>query len=193
MMVLDWKKRKPMVRKKIFLYSFFTVLFFSTLSFASERSREEHFLKMRIQPIKGDKTAPNFYLDDLEGKRLELRNFKGKVIFINFWATWCCPCKEEMPSIERLYQKFKDKGFVFMTISVDYEGKKHVKEFIEKQDYTFSVLIDPKCKIFDLYKVTRIPTTFIIDKNLKILGKAVGPREWNSSEAISLLNSLLER
>jgi peroxiredoxin len=193
MMVLDWEEGKIMVRKKIFFYSLFTILFFFTPSFASEKRGEELFLKMRIQPVKGDMKAPNFYLDGLEGKRLELRNFKGKIIFLNFWATWCGPCKEEMPSIERLYQTFKDKDFIFMTISVDYEEKKVVKKFIEKNHYTLLVLLDPKCEILDLYKATRIPTTFIIDKNLKILGKATGPRDWKSAEAISLLNLLLER
>jgi peroxiredoxin len=80
-----------------------------------------------------------------------------------------------------------------MTISVDYEERKVVKKFIEKNHYTFLVLLDPKCEILDLYKATRIPTTFIIDKNWKILGKAIGPRDWKSAEAISLLNLLLER
>jgi peroxiredoxin len=193
MMVLNWEGGKIMVRKKIFFYSLFTMLFFFTPSFASERDREELFLKMRIQSVKGDMKAPNFCLDDLEGKRTELRNFKRKIIFLNFWATWCDPCKEEMPSIERLYQTFRGKDFIFMTISVDYEERKVVKKLIEKNHYTFLVFLDPKCEILDLYKVTRIPTTFIIDKNWKILGKATGPRDWKSAEAISLLNLLLER
>jgi peroxiredoxin len=98
-----------------------------------------------------------------------------------------------MPSIEALYQQFKEKDFVFLTISVDYEGKKPVKEFIEKQHYTFSVLLDPKCETLDLYKVKGIPTTILIDKNRKMIGKATGPRNWKSPEAISLLNLLLER
>jgi len=75
-----------------------------------------------------------------------------------------------------------------LTISVDYEGKKPVKEFIEKKRYTFPVLLDPKCEILDVYKVTRIPTTFIIDKNRKIIGKATGPRDWKGPEVISLLD-----
>jgi peroxiredoxin len=182
-----------MIRRKVLFYSLFIILISFTLSLSLERRREELFLKIGIQFIKGDKKAPNFSLEDLKGKKLELRNFKGKVVFLNFWATWCGPCKEEMPSIEALYQQFKEKDFVFLTISVDYEGKKPVKEFIEKQRYTFPVLLDPKCETLDLYKVTRIPTTFIIDKNRKIIGKATGPRDWKSPEAISLLNLLLER
>jgi peroxiredoxin len=178
---------------KVFFRSFFVLLILSTLSFSSEKRREELFLKIGIQPIKDDTKAPNFCLEDLKGKKIELKNFKGKVVFLNFWATWCGPCKEEMPSIETLHQQFKEKDFVFLTISVDYEGKKPVKEFIEKQRYTFPVLLDPKCETLDLYKVKGIPTTILIDKNRKMIGKAIGPRNWKSPEAISLLNLLLER
>jgi peroxiredoxin len=182
-----------MIRKKIFFYSLFIVLISFTLSFSSEKRREELFLKIGIQPIKGDTRAPNFCLKDLKGKKLELKNFKGKVIFLNFWATWCGPCKEEMPSMETLYQQFKEKDFVFISISVDYEGGKPVKEFIEKERYTFPVLLDPKYETLDLYKVKGIPTTILIDKNKKMIGKAIGPRNWKSPEVISLLNLLIER
>jgi peroxiredoxin len=182
-----------MIGRKVFFYSLFIILISFTLSFSSEKRKEELFLKIGIQNIKGDSKAPNFFLEDLKGKKLELRNFKGKVVFLNFWATWCGPCKEEMPSIEALYQQFKEKDFVFLTISVDYEGKKPVKEFIEKQRYTFPVLLDPKCETLDLYKVKGIPTTILIDKNKKMIGKAIGPRNWKSPEVISLLNLLLER
>jgi len=180
-----------MIKKKVFFYSFFIVLISFILSFSSERRREELFLKIGIQPIEGGSKAPNFYLEDLKGKKLELKNFKGKVVFLNFWATWCGPCKEEMPSMETLYQQFKEKDFVFLAISVDYEGRKPVKEFIEKERYTFPILLDPKYETFDLYKVKGIPTTIIIDKNRKMIGKAIGPRNWKSPEVISLLNLLL--
>ncbi len=135
--------------------------------------------------------APDFRLENLKGEKLELKNFKGKVIFLNFWATWCGPCKEEMPSMEILFQQFKEKDFVFLSISVDYEERKAVKEFIEKQRYSFPVLLDPKCNALDLYEVRRIPTTIIIDKNRKMIGRAVGPINWKSQEVISLLNILL--
>ncbi len=169
------------------------LLIFSTLSFSAERGREDLFLKIGIQAVKGDTKAPNFFLEDLKGKKLEFKNFKGKVIFLNFWATWCGPCKEEMPSIETLFQQFKEKDFVFLSISVDYEGRRPVKEFIEKNRYTFPVLLDPKCQVLDLYEVKGIPTTFIIDKKGRMIGKAVGPKNWKSPEVISLLNLLIEK
>jgi peroxiredoxin len=180
-----------MTIKKISCF-FFIVLFSFNLSFALEGSKEELFAKMRIQSIQAHPKAPGFRLEDLEGKKIGLKDFKGKVVFLNFWATWCNPCKEEMVSIERLNQKFKGKDFIFLTISVDFEGRKPVKEFINKKNYTFIVLLDPKYEVLDLYRVQRIPTTFVIDKTGKIMGQAIGPRDWNSQEAILLLESLLQ-
>jgi len=136
--------------------------------------------------------APNFCLEGLNGRKVELKDFKGKVIFINFWATWCSPCKEEMSSMEALYQQFKEKGFVFLTISVDYGGIKPVKEFIEKNRYTFPVLLDPKCETLNVFRVKGIPTTLIINRKGRMIGKAVGPRNWKNPEFTSLLNMLIE-
>lgn len=149
-------------------------------------------LKAKIQPLKENKKAPDFSLEDLKGRKISFNHFKGKVVFLNFWATWCGPCKEEMPSIEDLYQKFKEKHFVFLTISVDYGDKKLVKEFIEKHKYSFPTLIDPKYIVIDLYGVNGIPTTFIIDKKGKLIGKVIGPRNWTSEEIVSILNYMIE-
>jgi cytochrome c biogenesis protein CcmG/thiol:disulfide interchange protein DsbE len=183
-----------MTHRKIFFLSLFTILIiFSALSFSSEIKREDLFSKAGIQAIKSGKKAPNFRLEDLKGKKVELKHFKGKVVFLNFWATWCGPCKEEMPSMEFLYNQFKEKDFVFLAISADYEGVKPVKEFIEKQSFTFPVLIDPKYETLDLFEVKGIPTTFLIDKKGIMIGRAIGPKDWKRSEVISILNLLIEK
>jgi peroxiredoxin len=153
---------------------------------------DDLFSKIGVQSIK-NKKAPNFCLKGLNGKQVELKSLKGKVIFLNFWATWCGPCKEEMPSMEALYQQFKEKDFVFLTISVDYGDGKNVKEFIEKHHFAFPVLLDPKCETLDLFAVKGIPTTMIIDKKGMMIGKAIGPRNWKKPEVISFLNVLLEK
>jgi len=161
--------------------------------FATAIGGEEDLLqKIGAKQIKDKKKAPPFSLEDLSGKKVELKQFKGKVVFLNFWATWCGPCKEEMPSMEALHQQFRQKGFVFLTISVDYEGLKPVKEFIEKHRYTFPVLLDPKCDTLDPFEVKGIPTTLIIDKNGRLRGKVVSGRDWKGSEVIQLLNLLLQ-
>ena len=157
-----------------------------------EGGEDDLFSKKGIQRIK-NKKAPNFSLKGLNGERVELKSFKGKVVFLNFWATWCGPCKEEMPSMEALYQQFQERDFFFLTISVDDEGREKVKEFIDRHHYTFPVLLDPKCETLDLYDVKRIPTTIIIDKKGMMIGKATGPMNWKKPEVISFLNLLLEK
>jgi peroxiredoxin len=95
--------------------------------------------------------------------------------------------------MEALHHQFKEKGFVFLTISVDYAGVKPVKEFIEKHHYTFPVLIDPKGKTLDLFGVKGIPTTFLIDPKGILIGKAIGPKDWQKPEVISILNLLIQK
>jgi peroxiredoxin len=181
------------MKRKVFFNCFFVLLFSLSLHFSAEGGEEDLFSKIKISLIKGDKKAPDFSLNDLNSKKIGLRQFKGKIILLNFWATWCGPCKEEMRYLEVLHQQFKAKNFVLLTISVDYEGLKPVKEFINKHDYSFPVLLDPKCEVLDLFEVKGIPTTFLIDKKGKMLGKAIGPRDWKSPEVISLINILIEK
>jgi peroxiredoxin len=177
---------------KVFLccLSIILILLIS-LSDTAAGGEEALFSKIKINPIRGNKKTPDFSLEDLNGKKVGLKQFKEKIIFLNFWATWCGPCKEEMPGLEVLHRQFKEKNFVLLTISVDYEGLRPVQEFIRKHQYTFPVLLDPKCETLDLFEVKGIPTTFIIDKKGRIVGKAIGPRDWKSEDVFSLINLLI--
>jgi peroxiredoxin len=169
------------------------LLIFLAILFLFGRSSEgeELFLKAGIQPIKAVKNAPDFRLNRLNDKKVELKEFRGKVVLLNFWATWCGPCKEEMPSMEALYQLYKEKNFSLLAISVDYEGVKPVKEFIEKQRYTFPVLLDPDSETLDPFGVKGIPTTFVINKKGRIVGRVVGPKDWKKPEVLSVIDRLL--
>jgi peroxiredoxin len=167
--------------KTILRYLCVILILLTNLSISAEGGEDEFYSKMKINPIKGNRKAPDFSLKDLKGKEVEIKQFKGKVVFLNFWATWCGPCKEEMPGMEVLH------------ISVDYEGIKPVQEFMSKQQYTFPVLLDPKGETLDLFEVKGIPTTFLIDKKGKMAGKAIGPRDWKSADIVSLLNLLIEK
>lgn len=169
---------------------FLILLFLSSFSH-SEAIDEDLFIKAKIIPAKIIKKAPNFTLEDIYGKKVELYSLRGRVVLLAFWATWCSPCKKEMPSMESLYQQFKSKGFVLLAISVDYEKKEKVKEFVEKNGYNFPVLLDSKLHAYHLYDVKGIPTAILIDKQGRIIGKAVGPRDWNTPEVISFLDLLL--
>ena len=141
--------------------------------------------------VRDEKKSPPCCLESLSGEKVQLSDLKDKIIFLNFWATWCGPCKEEMPSIETLYQCYRERDFVFLTISVDYEGREPVRKFIEKRRYGFSVLLDPKGKTLDLFEISKIPATLIIDRKGRMIGRVTGPRNWSSSEVFSLVDQML--
>ncbi len=135
--------------------------------------------------------APNFTLPDLNGKKIELKDYRGKVVFLNFWATWCLTCEEEMPSMENLYQKFKGNSFEILTISIDKEGKQIVVPYMKKFDLTFPALLYPKSKVAKVYRTTGVRETFIINKEGFIVHKAIGPRTWDTEESFNAFDNLV--
>lgn len=118
--------------------------------------------------------APGFTLKDLDGNDISLSNLEGKVIFLNFWATWCPPCREEIPGFVEIYDQYKDKGIEIIGISVDKLGTKSLLAFIEKYKMNYPVVLGTQ-KVIDDYKPGRfIPVTIIIDKKGKIREKHIG-------------------
>jgi cytochrome c biogenesis protein CcmG/thiol:disulfide interchange protein DsbE len=147
--------------------------------------------KGMYEPIVAGKVAPAFELPDLEGNMVSLSRYKGKVIFLNFWATWCKPCEEEMPSMEHLYKRLQGKNFEMVAVSIDSKKPGAVKEFVEKYGITFPVLHDRKGKVKELYKTTGVPETFIIDQNGVVAEKVWGPRDWSAPYATKVIRDLL--
>ncbi|MBT8373411.1 MAG: TlpA family protein disulfide reductase [Deltaproteobacteria bacterium] len=137
--------------------------------------------------------APDFTLPDIIGKMVSLTDYKGKVVFLNIWATWCPPCVEEMPSMEKLQQELKDENFKILAVSVDVSGAKAVIPFVKKHKLSFSILTDTKGAIKSLYQTTRVPESFIIDKNGIIVEKIIGPRDWAASGAIRFFRNLIQK
>jgi len=144
-----------------------------------------------IRP-KPARVAKDFQVATPDKGQLRLADFKGKVVFLNFWATWCEPCKEEMPAMERLYQKYRDRGLVVLAISADTEGASIVAPFVKKYKLTFLIGLDPRMNVTSLYGVWAVPSTFIIDKQGKRILFANGPREWDSQASHVLFESLLQ-
>lgn len=135
--------------------------------------------------------APSFELPSLSGGKIRLTDYRGKVVFINFWATWCSTCKVEMPSMERLYQRFKSRRFEMLTISVD-KDPSAVQPFIDQYSLTFPVLFDPDSDIAKkMYKTTGVPETFIVRQDGVIVFKAIGPRDWATDETIQAFEQML--
>ncbi|MGE5630388.1 MAG: TlpA disulfide reductase family protein [Caulobacteraceae bacterium] len=104
----------------------------------------------------------DFTLEDLDGNKVTLSSYKGKKLYINFWATWCPPCKAEMPDIEKLYQETKDSDLVILAVNIG-EDKKTVQDFIKKNNYHFKVLLDTDSKVAQLYQASSIPTSYFVD------------------------------
>ncbi len=136
--------------------------------------------------------AKEFQAATPDNRQLKLSEFKGKVVFLNFWATWCKPCEEEMPSMERLYRQFKDKGLVVLAISQDADGASVVAPYVKKHNLTFPVGLDPKMSVAGFYGVWALPSTFIIDKKGNRALFANGPRAWDGPHAQALFRSLLQ-
>ena len=145
----------------------------------------------KYKPVVKGASAPEFALPDLQGSEVNLSSFRGKVVFLNFWATWCEPCREEMPSMEILNRYMKDKEFVMLAVSIDKDTSK-IEPFMKELNLTMKVLLDKDSKIFQRYKTTGVPETFIIDKNGIIAEKIVGPRDWTRPENLQLIEIVLK-
>ena len=128
---------------------------------------------------------------ELDGRALDTSAMKGRVAVLDFWATWCMPCRAEMPGMETLWQNYKEQGLVIAAVSVDEGSRGRIETFSKLFDLSFPILLDPESKVSDLYKVSNMPTSFLIDRNGKIVSRIVGTEEWTSPEAIQLVEKLL--
>ena len=131
----------------------------------------------------------DFELNDLNGRSVKLSDYEGKLIMINFWASWCPPCISEMPSMENLYQKMKGKNFEMLAVNIQ-EKTPVVKNFVDKNKYTYPVLLDTDADAAAAYMVRSIPTTYIIDTKGKIAGIFIGAREWDSDEVVKVFTDI---
>jgi len=137
--------------------------------------------------------APDFTLSGLEGRPAQLREFRGKLVLLNFWATWCAPCLHEMPSMERLYQTFKQTDFALLAVSMDRQGEEMARPFVDRLKLTFPVLLDRTSEVGNRYGVRGLPTTYLIDSDGRIIGAVIGAREWYRTEAKALIAGLLRQ
>jgi len=128
-------------------------------------------------------------LMDLNGRSVRISDYRGKIVFLNFWTTWCFDCRIEMPHMEKLHQRFKDKDFAMVTINLQ-ESAAQVKQFFKKFKLTFTALLDSDGEVGAHFKITAIPSTFILNKEGIIIGKVMGPREWGGKRAFALFEHL---
>jgi peroxiredoxin len=144
-----------------------------------------------FSPVTESRVAADFQLPDVAGSKLRLRDQRGKVVFLNFWATWCPPCRHEMPQMELLFQAFRQRPFVMWAVAM-LEDREQVAPFIKEQGLHFPALLDTDGEVSALYAVRGLPTTYLIDCTGNIVGEAVGPREWDTKAVRTLLSTLLD-
>ena len=189
---------KP-TRKTVFLLLMPVVIGFAGLGFlqvdlfakTANQELERLFSDVGVLPIPPDTDPLEIKLEDPTGRPISIAEFRGKIVFINFWTTWCLACVIEMPSMEKLHQKFKDKDFVMVAINLQ-ESASRVKQFYKEYKLTFTTLLDTTGDVGAGLGIRSIPTTFILDKNGRIIGKALGPREWEGKKSIALFEYLTD-
>jgi len=136
--------------------------------------------------------APDFTLEDMDGEKHSLSDYRGKVIMLNFWATWCPPCRREIPSMQSIYKDLGDSGFTVLAVN-EYEDPDHVFAYTGQLNVfpTFPILFDRDSAVSQVYKVKGLPTTVLIDKQGRIVYRAVGGRDFDHPEVRRIVSELL--
>jgi peroxiredoxin len=142
-----------------------------------------------VKPTRA-RVADDFALPALNSGTFNLADQRGKIVLINFWATWCPPCLEEMPAMERLWRRHKDAGFILVAVSVDADAKK-VAPFVTAHQLTFPVALDPSMRVAEKYGVRALPASFIVDKAGALTAVALGPRRWDDRASHQLIETMI--
>ena len=154
----------------------------------------------RLSPVVPGRPAPDFAVFDLQGTPRTLADYEGKVLLVNIWATWCPPCQEEMPSMQRLREAIPDEDFAILAISVDAPAGESdlfgrvggdLEAFAREKGLTFRILHDPTGRIQETYQTTGVPESFVVDRNGVIFKKVAGPTEWDAPAHVQLIQRLL--
>ena len=150
---------------------------------------EDAFRELDLIRPSRQKAAEDFTLTMADGTSFRLSQHRGKTVLINFWATWCPPCREEMPALERLYRQHKDRGLVLVAVSIDADPNV-VPPYVKASKLTFPIALDPKAEVANKYGVRALPSSFVIDRQGTMTGLALGPRVWDNEAAHTLVEAL---
>lgn len=164
-----WGERMKNKKKRLVLRAVILVVIVAALGYTIyQMFNEKHVVEAGEQ-------APNFMLETLSGEKAQLKDFRGKGVLLNFWGTWCKPCKYEMPHLQEAYENYKDKGVVVVAVDIR-ESKLAVQTFADRYNLTFPMLLDREGEVTEnTYVVGRIPSTYLINSKGKVIEKKVGP------------------
>jgi len=143
-----------------------------------------------LQPFEADNPEVNFSLTDLKGTTRTLNEYRGKVVLVNFWASWCVPCIKEMPGMQRIADALRDRPFVILAINIA-EPQRRIQKFLKSMDINFKVLLDKDGSTFKAWQGRVLPTSFLLDPEGKIRFRAVGPIDWDTDEALATINKMM--
>jgi thiol-disulfide isomerase/thioredoxin len=146
--------------------------------------------KQQQGPLQENGPAPAITVNSLNGKPLNLSDLKGKVVLLNFWATWCPPCREEIPSMMKLNSAMAGKQFQMVAVSIDEGGQPAIESFFKTSGFSLPAYTDTDNRAAKAYGITGVPETFIIDKNGILIKKVIGPMAWDSPDVLSYLDGL---
>jgi peroxiredoxin len=152
----------------------------------------DYTLIPKLQEIKDHPEAPDFTLPDAGGKKRSLKDYRGKVVFLAFWATWCPFCREEIPAMESVYKDYKGKGLEIVAVSIK-DKREDTLAFVKKNKLTYPILMDPEGDIGSLYGAYATPTVYLIDRNGQVLARMWGPAGWGSPASRKLIAQLVEQ
>ncbi len=147
--------------------------------------------RLGMMPFQEKIPSEDFTLPLLGGDRLSLSDYHGQVVFLNFWATWCPPCREEMPAMQHLYDELRDEGLAMIAVNV-FEDEATAQRFIDEMGFTYPVPLDRDGRVMMRYGVRAYPTTYLIDREGYVIGVRPGFHEWGTDEIIADMRVLLE-
>lgn len=143
-----------------------------------------------LQSFPATMTAPLVSLTALDGRSFTLAELRGKVVFLNFWATWCIPCRQEMPALDNLYRTYRDRGFVVLAVNFK-ESARDVRSFVDQTGVTFPTVLDPEGAVSRALKVRGLPVSFLVGRDGTLQWKAIGSRDWDGPDGRAYLDELL--
>ena len=172
----------------------FTALCASLLALSPSWSQSKVDYKKAVpilQPMKEQAPTPDFSLATPEGKKLSLKDFRGKIVLLNFWASWCVPCREEMPAMEKLYQEYKQKNFVVLAVAVK-DRKQDAIDFAKELKLTYPIALDHDAQVGTLYGAWGLPATYLIGPKGEGLARGWGPADWYNQASRKLIQDLVD-
>jgi peroxiredoxin len=168
-------------------------VFFVTLCVhaAAPLAKPDYGAVPKLQEMKERMPAPDFTLLNPDGRKVSLKDFRGKVVFLNFWATWCGSCRDEMPAMQRLYQEFGGRGFENIGVNVK-DRRPDALAFVKRLQVTYPILFDPQGEVGVLYGAFGMPLSYLIDRNGVVVARLMGDADWYTPGARNLIRSLIE-